>query len=267
MSFFLAWSFWAQLCTLLLGYLAMRFSIGFFFLHLARRTEFGRTHRVYAEREPPGQIRDEMKHLVMISVFDALFLTVLIRSGLAHLQPVAPWAMPVVIVAAISFNEVVFYAVHRLLHTPRLFFLHAQHHTARVSDPFTTFSFSLTEHVTILPPSALCVAALSWVLPVSLETMTALSVLSEVLACYPHINVELTRPGFPSGPIGSWLTSPTHHGMHHARFNGNYGLYTRVLDRLFGTEWPDYPALHARVAGGSPLPALGTRADVEGAGV
>ena len=59
--------------------------------------------------------------------------------------------------------------------------------------------------------------------------------------------------------------TPTFHGMHHARFNGNYGLFTRIPDRLFGTEWADYPALHARVAASGPLPSLATRGE-EGAG-
>lgn len=261
MSFFLAWPFWAQLLTLLFGYHALRFGLALSALYLARRTEFGRIHRVYAEMEPPGQILDEIWHTIAISVFDAIFLTVLIRSGLANLQPVVPWAVLLVVPAAILANEFSFYAFHRALHTPRLYFLHAQHHTARVSDPFTSYSFSVAEHVTILPPSALFVAALSWVVPVSVETMIAVAVTSELLACYGHMNVEIWRRGFPSTFVGQWLMTPTFHGMHHARFNGNYGLFTRIPDRLFGTEWADYPALHARVADGAPLPSLGTRAD------
>lgn len=263
MSFFLAWPFWAQLLTLLVGHHVLRFGLGLSSLYLARRTAFGRRHRVYAEMEPPGQVRDEMWHIVAISVFDALFLTVLIRSGLANLQPLVPWAVLPVLSLAILANEFNFYAVHRLMHTPRFYFLHAQHHTARVIDPFTTFSFSLFDHVTILAPSALSVAAMSWVMPVSVETMTVVSVVSEALACYAHINVEIWRRGFPSTFLGSWLMTPTYHCLHHARFNGHYGLYTRIPDLLFGTEWADYPVLHTRVADGSSLPSLGTRGEAE----
>jgi len=32
-----------------------------------------------------------------------------------------------------------------------------------------------------------------------------------------------------------------------SRYTGNYGLGTRVLDRVLGTEWSDYEALYDRV--------------------
>jgi Delta7-sterol 5-desaturase len=43
------------------------------------------------------------------------------------------------------------------------------------------------------------------------------------------------------------LTTTTYHSLHHSRYTSNYGLGTRILDRLFKTEWEDYEALYDRV--------------------
>jgi 3-ketosteroid 9alpha-monooxygenase subunit B len=37
-----------------------------------------------------------------------------------------------------------------------------------------------------------------------------------------------------------WINTATFHSLHHTGFHGNYGLFTRVWDRLFGTELPGY---------------------------
>ena len=44
------------------------------------------------------------------------------------------------------------------------------------------------------------------------------------------------------------LTTTTYHSLHHSRYTGNYGLGTRVLDRIFGTEWEDYERLYDRIS-------------------
>ncbi|NBW42885.1 MAG: hypothetical protein EBR29_03555, partial [Sphingobacteriia bacterium] len=34
---------------------------------------------------------------------------------------------------------------------------------------------------------------------------------------------------------GSWVNTSRHHNLHHARFQGNYGLYFLIWDRWMGT--------------------------------
>ncbi len=46
-------------------------------------------------------------------------------------------------------------------------------------------------------------------------------------------------------PLFDFLTTTTHHDLHHAQAGWNYGLYFTWWDRLMGTEHPDY---HARFA-------------------
>ena len=39
----------------------------------------------------------------------------------------------------------------------------------------------------------------------------------------------------------------------HSRFGRHYCFALNGLDTLFGSVWPDYPALHRKVLGGEPL--------------
>ncbi len=40
-------------------------------------------------------------------------------------------------------------------------------------------------------------------------------------------------------PLLKYKTPSTHHNLHHAKFNGNYGLYFTWWDRWMGTEFPE----------------------------
>jgi Delta7-sterol 5-desaturase len=44
-----------------------------------------------------------------------------------------------------------------------------------------------------------------------------------------------------------FMTSSTHHNMHHSKFNGNYGIHFRIWDRLFGTEFKDYETEYDKI--------------------
>ena len=49
------------------------------------------------------------------------------------------------------------------------------------------------------------------------------------------------------------------------RYTGNYGLGTRILDRIFRTEWEDYDLLYDRIANERrPLARLRERASGQG---
>jgi hypothetical protein len=59
-----------------------------------------------------------------------------------------------------------------------------------------------------------------------------------------------------------------YHALHHARWTGHYGFAAALMDRAFGTGWPDWFELHERVATGHPLtslrqrgPSMGTATD------
>ena len=218
-----------------------------------------RRRRVYGLEVPPGQARAELRYGLWVVAFDAVFLPLVVGSGAARF--VAPSLASALATVAFGFvaNELWFYASHRLLHTRALYFIHAQHHVARVTDPMTTLSFSLAEHVIAVVPIHLAMVAASHYLPLSAPGMLAFGLLTELGNLYGHLNVEVMPSGFARALPGRLFIAPTFHALHHARYTGHYGLYTRVLDRLFGTEFDDYEALQAQTGAGRPLGSLAER--------
>jgi sterol desaturase/sphingolipid hydroxylase (fatty acid hydroxylase superfamily) len=84
-------------------------------------------------------------------------------------------------------------------------------------------------------------------------------VLSNVIG---HIGFELHPRWFASHPLTRWMTTTTHHDLHHQYFHGNYGLYFTWWDEIAGTTRGDYSA---RFAENTSRVRAGTRAvpDVE----
>ncbi len=226
---------------------------------LLQRTAWARRRRVYAVEPFPGQYRSEVLAGLVVIAYDAALIPSLQRSGLTERHPFHLGWLLVGLALGFIFNEVWFYLSHRLLHLKPLYFIHAQHHVARVVDPLSSVSFSLAEHVIGSTPTFFFVFSMSLVLPVPPEAGLLFGLLTEAGNVYGHSNIEVWRAGFPDTALGHVVGTPTFHAMHHARYNGHYGLYTRVLDRLFGTEWTDYGALQARAASNQPLPSLSTR--------
>jgi sterol desaturase/sphingolipid hydroxylase (fatty acid hydroxylase superfamily) len=52
--------------------------------------------------------------------------------------------------------------------------------------------------------------------------------------------------------VGKWINTGTAHNLHHQYFHGNYGLYTLIWDRLFGTLREDYEKKFDQVTTPSP---------------
>jgi lathosterol oxidase len=61
-----------------------------------------------------------------------------------------------------------------------------------------------------------------------------------------HANFEI-KPSRYNRWLGRVLTTTTYHALHHSRYLGNYGLATRLPDRLFGTQWEDYEEIYERI--------------------
>ena len=51
------------------------------------------------------------------------------------------------------------------------------------------------------------------------------------------------------------------HALHHARWTGHFGFASTWADRLFRTEWSDWPELHARIWRGDALTTLKQRGE------
>lgn len=77
-----------------------------------------------------------------------------------------------------------------------------------------------------------------------------------IINSFSHANFEI-RSSVYLRLFGRVTTSTTYHSLHHSRYTRNFGLATRCLDRMLGTEWEDYENLYQHITtGGEPLKKL-----------
>lgn len=141
------------------------------------------------------------------------------------------------ILALIVLHDAWFYWTHRLIHDPRLFRrFHRLHHRSHNPSPFTAYSFDVGEaaiNAAFVPIALIFLPVSELALFVFLTHMIVRNVIG-------HSGYELF-PAWRNGrPVFDWLTTVTHHDLHHAQAGWNYGLYFTFWDRVMGTEHPLY---------------------------
>jgi len=145
------------------------------------------------------------------------------------------WTLSVVL--ALFIHDAYFYWTHRLMHHPRLFRLfHLTHHRSTNPTPWAAFAFNPLEAV--VEGSIIFVIAL--LIPVHSTAILAFLLIMTVINVLGHLGYELYPQWLVQSRVGKWLNTSTNHNMHHKYFKGNYGLYFRFWDELFGTTHPHY---------------------------
>jgi Delta7-sterol 5-desaturase len=173
-----------------------------------------------------GQIGREIRRsLFSILVFGVYGLVTLVawRSGIVRVDFEPSW---IKLAGGVAFllvwNEVHFYCIHRMLHTPWLYrHAHRIHHESLVPTPFSTYSFHWLEAV--LLGSVMILPMLFYTF--SAGALLALPLISIVLNCVGHCNYNV----FANHP--SIYSASLNHSAHHQRVAGNYGFYLPFLDR------------------------------------
>ncbi len=200
--------------------------------------------RIHPAPPPAGQLRTEFLYsLRAVAVFSTLSLipAIIAKAGLWHGPKIADswgplwfWASLVLMIVA---HDAYFYWVHRLAHHRRLFRrVHHRHHLSRNPSPFTAYSFDLGEAVLMgsFVPLWILIVPTSWTV---LEIFVFHQILRNTLL---HCGIEVMPARADGRPRFDWLTTTSHHDLHHARGGWNFGLYFTWWDRWMGTEHPDY---------------------------
>ena len=224
-----------------------------------RHSAFALQRRVYRIAIPQGQIRSELGTAVCVLLLDAAIFVILKATGALNTGAVGGMAVAVTFASLFVWFEIWFYATHRLLHTRALYFIHRQHHKAKVTDPLTSLSFSLVERLILIVGAIGPAAVVSQFTPVSIVGLSVYFLTNYALNVLGHSNVEVFPASFPKSWLGRMFISPTYHAMHHARYKGHYGLFTPMLDRWLNTTFDDYPDVHARAASNDGLTRLAER--------
>ena len=205
------------------------------------RVEHRRVNSVYPRA---ADLRREVRYsllTVLIFAANGLLIYTLARGGTVEIyRDVAAYGWLYWIASLggiILLHDAYFYATHWLMHRRALFrWVHAVHHRSRNPSPWAAYAFHPFEAVVqaAFLPLVLLVAPLhGLVILLFLLHMIVRNVLG-------HSGVEIYPHGAARRPVWRWLTSTTHHHLHHETAKGNYGLYFTWWDRRLGTEQARY---------------------------
>lgn len=208
--------------------------------------------KIRPDTPKPRQLLTEFAvSLRSIAIFSTigLFTYVLAHLGLLPGPRIAAqwgpyWAGASLILMIVA-HDAYFYWTHRLIHDPRLFrTFHRRHHRSHNPSPFTAYSFDLGEAVIngAFVPLWMLLVPTQW-------PIVGLFMLHQIVRnTLGHSGYELF-PALRNGrPMFDFLTTTTHHDLHH-QSGCNYGLYFTWWDRMMGTEHPDYYARFAAATG------------------
>lgn len=149
------------------------------------------------------------------------------------------------LIGLILVQDTWFYWSHWLMHRPVLFrIFHRTHHKSYNPSPFSSYAFDFGEsvaHAMILPIFLFFVP----MHPLAIILFAAHMMLRNALG---HCGYELFPANRHGQPLIGWLTTVTHHDLHHANARYNLGLYFTWWDRWMGTEHPDYLTEFSRVS-------------------
>lgn len=129
------------------------------------------------------------------------------------------------------------YVSHRLAHIPAVFrMVHGTHHQYTSPRPLTLFVLNPLE---VLGFGGLWLAVLL-LYPASSAAIVLYLGFNVVFGWMGHLGVEPAPAGWAETPLARWVTTSSFHAGHHADRYHNFGFYTVIWDRLFGTLDPGY---------------------------
>lgn len=135
------------------------------------------------------------------------------------------------------FHDAYFYWIHRLMHWPVLFrSVHLVHHKSTNPSPWTAYAFHPFEAML----EAAIIPLMTFIVPVHVSVIGLLMLFQIFYNVYGHLGYELFPRRFHKTWIGRYVNTSVAHNQHHGKFHGNYGLYTLIWDRWFGTLRSDY---------------------------
>lgn len=200
--------------------------------------------RRYADRriaQPPMPLA---RAEVLIAASNVLLNTVttlvglfLWRAGIIQFRTDAGvWAW-LDVIALLLIMDFAMYWLHRLAHHPWLFpILHKLHHEYDRPRPLTLFILNPAENLAF---GALWLVVIS-IYPASWLGMSVYLFLNVVSGTIGHLGVEPLPEWWSRTPLLRYVAGSTFHARHHQNRDWNFGFYTLVWDRLFGTLRPGY---------------------------
>lgn len=137
----------------------------------------------------------------------------------------------------IIMHDTYFYWTHRFMHHPRIYkYVHKVHHYSTNPTPLAVYSFHPFE---AFVNGGFVYFAL-FTIPVHLFALIIFLLLFIFTDIVLHLGYEIFPKGLVRHRLFKFISSSTHHNMHHQHVRGNYGLYFTFWDRLMGTQNENY---------------------------
>jgi sterol desaturase/sphingolipid hydroxylase (fatty acid hydroxylase superfamily) len=137
----------------------------------------------------------------------------------------------------IFFYDTYFYWTHRMMHQPGIYrWVHKTHHRSSDPSPLTVFAFHPLENLIEFIPFLI----LPMFIPIYWPVLIFWQILDLLNNLIAHLGYEIYPKKLLKIPLLNLKTASIHHNMHHEKFNGNYGLYFTLWDKIMKTEFTDY---------------------------
>ncbi len=205
--------------------------------------------KIRAETPEPRQLITEFAiSLRTVAIFSTVGVAMfgLERAGLLPGTELAArlgwgWGVASLLLMVVA-HDAYFYWTHRLMHHRRLMrAFHRRHHRSHNPSPFSAYSFDLAEAVVqaVFVPIWLLIVPTGW-------PIVGLFMIHQIARnTIGHCGYEVFPATRDGRPILGFMTTTTHHDLHHAQGRWNFGLYFSWWDRWMGTEHPEYLARFA----------------------
>ena len=202
--------------------------------------------------------RELVNSLISIGIFAlfSIYTLAMADIGIYSIPFTVPplWLGLAEFVGLVLAHDAYFYWMHRGLHTRAMFRrAHLEHHLSRTPTPWAAYSFAPLEGVF----EALFIPVVLFLMPIHGIILVAFMLHQILRNVIGHMGHELAWPGFTRSRWTRWLTTTTHHDLHHSQGAYNFGLYFTWWDRMMGTEHPKYHDAFETAA----LPWFGGRKD------
>jgi Delta7-sterol 5-desaturase len=211
-----------------------------YWLLWVRRPQSWEVRRLHDLDERKSKMKSEIKWSIFSCLIFALpsaFIMEMIALGqtkvYVNLTEYDWFYLPLSLFVYLFLHDTYFYWTHRWLHLPSIYRrFHKVHHESINPTPWTSFSFDPVESMM----TAIIIPILVFIIPIHISMLILLLTLMTIFGVVNHTGYEVYPRSWMRGFWSqNWIT-PTHHTLHHHKFNCNYGLYFRFWDKLMNTD-------------------------------